>query len=461
VQIINRDEITFNAFSYRDPNGRLFEWQSGLYRGINDCYEPLCNHLIDKGIVAELCSAGLLIDTWVAPFHVEGFKLVVEHRQLPFVSFGFEWSAGMLKAAALLMLDLNIALANHGLSAPDIHPANILFDAVKPVYIDFTAIQEAPDNEHIWPFSAQQCFRQFFLYPLYLMSKGHHRIAHWLLHDFDNGVLESEYSEICNHKSIKSEGVFTFITKYMRRIPSAVHHIFNQQNTSRQFGVSELHRMRREIESIDVSFTPNEWTDYYLDDFPSFIPSDDWGFKRKNVYDTIIRLHPSSVIDIGSNRGWYSQLAASLGINVVALELEESSVDLLFNDALTRELPILPLIMNIKSPSGGYGLCNNWLLPASARLKCDLVICLALTHHLALRECLNFDQIAQALKQFSNRWLIVEFVPREDRWGREMWTPKFPEYTLDNFEKSLRSHFTSVELLGTAPDTRSLLFCEI
>ena len=475
MQDVPISEVKFNDFSYRDPNGRLFERQGELYRGVNARFEALCRRLISEGIIEDLNSKGLLIDTQLTQLHLEGYSLVVKHRRIPFVSYGFEWSAGMLKAAALSILDLNLALAPHGLIAPDIHPANILFDGPNPVYVDFTAIEEVSGDAQIWPPQAQQNFRQFFLYPLYMMAKGQHRMAHWLLHDFDNGVLAEEYRGICGPKG-KGPDVFSRMTGRLRQKLSQIQGpprsvleltvragqaLKSRLNVSPRSGLAELTEMRREIEAIDVSFVATEWTDYYIDDFPAFVPSGDWGFKRNTVYEVLTRLRPESVIDIGSNRGWYSQLAASLGASVVSLELVESSVDLLFQDALLKGYSILPLVMSIKSPSAGYGLCNRWLLPASERLNGDLVLCLALTHHLALREHLNFQQIAAALRQFCKRWLLVEFVPREDHWCREMWSDSFPEYTSENFARGLGTQFRSVEMLGAAPDSRQLFLCEV
>lgn len=475
MQDVPIGEAKFNEFSYRDPNGRLFEWRGELYRGITEKFEPLCCRLIGEGIVAELNSKGLMIDTELTQFRMEGYNLIVKHRRLPFVSYGYEWSAGMLKAAALTVLDLNLALAPHRLTAPDIHPANILFDGPTPLYVDFTAIEEASEDAEIWPAHAQQYFRQFFLYPLYMMAQGQHRMAHWLLHDFDNGVLPEEYKAVCCNKGNRPQVVERMAARLRQKLSQlqgypqsladltlrAGRAVKSRLEGGSRYGVAVLMEMRREVEAIDVSFVPTEWTDYYIDDFPAFTPSSEWGFKRSTVHDVLTRLRPDSVVDIGSNRGWYSQLAASMGSLVVALELVESSVDLLFHDAVKRGYSILPLVMSIKSPSAGYGLCNRWLLPASERLKGDLVLCLALTHHMALREHLNFQQIAEALRQFTKRWLLVEFVPREDRWCRHMWTPSFPDYTVENFVKGLRTQFNSVEILGAAPDSRQLFLCEL
>jgi hypothetical protein len=166
------------------------------------------------------------------------------------------------------------------------------------------------------------------------------------------------------------------------------------------------------------------------------------------------------VLDIGSNRGWYSQLAALGGSQVVAFDVEETCITQLYCDAKENNLPILPLVMDLRNPSPAYGLCNQWFAPAIERLKCDMVFALALVHHLVFREHFNFEQIVDALSVFSKRWLLVEFIPSDDRYVREWWSEAFSWYTLDNFIDMLKKRFHNVRILPSYPKPRVLLLCE-
>ena len=46
----------------------------------------------------------------------------------------------MLRDAALLTLDLNIALLDYDCMLQDAYPWNVLFDSSQPVFVDFTSI---------------------------------------------------------------------------------------------------------------------------------------------------------------------------------------------------------------------------------------------------------------------------------------------------------------------------------
>src|SRR6185503_471665 len=126
-------------------------------------------------------------------------------------------------------------------------------------------------------------------------------------------------------------------------------------------------------------------------------PSDRWTQKHHAAYKVLSDLRPSSVLDIGSGQAWYSQLAASLGSNVVALDMNDQLVARCYREAKSKNLPILPLVMNIRFPSPGYGLCNKEVAPAFQRLRCDMVLALGLVHLLVFKYYVPFEQIVETL----------------------------------------------------------------
>ena len=375
----------------------------------------------------------------------------------------------MLRDAALLTIDLSLKLAENNLGIIDIHAYNVIFDGPKPYYVDLTAIEPVDDLKQPLPSYSIQSFREFFVYPLRLMAKGWGRPTRLLLHDFDNGIHEKDYQELLNYppnpirrsnlrqklKHIVPQGGRQFARDVVAR---ATRNVAGAASGS-MGRVENLHRLRQEILDINVDLPCNEWTDYYKNDFPPLDDPATWGDKRKNVDRVLTELSPSTVLDMGSNRGWHSQLAARRGAKVVAFDIVESSVELLYRDVKKSRADVLPLVLNVKNPSPGLGVLNSWLLNATERLRCDLVLCLALTHHLALREYLTFAQISEMLAAFAKRWLVVEFVPREDHWCKQMWSDRFPEYTLEAFKSALGRHFRKVEVVpSTLP--RELLVCD-
>ncbi len=87
----------------------------------------------------------------------------------------------------------------------------------------------------------------------------------------------------------------------------------------------------------------------------------------------------------------------------MALDVHEGCVARLYRDAKEKSLPILPLIMGFGSSAACYGRYAQRLVPATKRLRCDMVLALELVHHLVFEQHLNFEQITDGLFTFSKR----------------------------------------------------------
>ncbi len=494
------DELVVHTSSGGDWNGTLFFWSGSLYRGIGPQRAPFYAELFRAGLVQRLCERKLLIDSRIVELPIERFPMVVKHRTIPFVSYPVEWSFGMLKQAALLILDLEIELVPHGLSIHDAHPWNVVFDGVEPYFVDLGAIMPLSDDS-IWDFSrayplwpAYEQFCQTLLRPLLLMSWGHFRIARGALLDY-HGLTEHETWKLAPfgvERSVarasrlwsSARGRTTAMaTRLGRRLP-----LLRRRFAERSRGkpgetrglpaAAERSRflasVRERVEAIqlpqlvaggaDYIGGRQDRTSYYSDlhggRVPPLVPNEDWTPKNRAIADLIARTRPSSVLDLGSSTGWYALLAERLGSRVVATDVDEMCVEHLYRAARDRRANLLPLRMDFRSPTPGVGPCNEWLLPATARLRSDLVLALALVHHLVFKQFLTFDQIARTLAQFSHRWAVVEFMLPEDEWVRDLLRPEFAWYTLENFQNSIEKYFAQVEIFPSHPPNRRILLCE-
>lgn len=475
-EIIPLKEVEFHSLSFVDENGRFFRWRGVPFRAITPRYEPVCRELFEKGIVQRLIQKGLIVKTEMTGLRLEGYSLVLKHHKVPFVSYSFEWCPEMLKAAALTVIDLETELAREGFELQDGHALNVLFDGGHPVFVDFSSIVRIDDSEHLW----RSCdeFHSYFVYPLKLMSQGYGRIVRKLLFGY-NGISRMDYECLMQGGQVKDTSparkkkTRTFRQFMKSLIPSQYHPafkggldlfkatLFGKELSIRERRLAYLERLRGEIERIDFPHAKTEWSDYYDNRFMPFERSEIWTEKHRRVHRVLSELRPESLLDIGSNRGWYSQLAAMLGSKVVAFDEDAACVSKLYADAREKDLAILPLVMDFRNPSPAYGLNNQWLSPATERFKCEMVLALALVHHLAFhRFRLKFDAIAEALSRFTNRWLLVEFIPQEDeyvsKWNRE----GYSWYTQENFLEALRKKFRKIQIWPSEPSLRVLILCE-
>ena len=189
---ISSEELTTHNLSFNDYNARLFKWNGGLYRGIQPQVSQLYRDLFQRDIVQSLVAKKLLIETELTSLTLKDYELVLKHRQLPFVSYPWEWCDVMLKDAALLHLDFCLELDHYDLTTGDGHPLNILFDGCQPIFIDFGSIESRSPDSSYWLWAAYEQFCHFFLNPLKLMAQGKGRVARWLLHDYEHGALNDD-----------------------------------------------------------------------------------------------------------------------------------------------------------------------------------------------------------------------------------------------------------------------------
>lgn len=471
---IDNDAVRFVQSSFCSRGGRLFEWQNELYRGLSCDLSPFYDRLFEDGLIDRLVADRFLVDTCKTDLTLQGYGLVVKHRKLPFVSYPYEWCSEAFKEAALFFLDFNLELLKAGLMSFDVLPNNIVFDGIKPIFVDLDSIRKWDTIDlGVW----FEEFRLLFLRPLRLLEAGNERIARLCLSDWKGwrrGVSQDDFMRLTDQELDKrffraqmhsaARHLPYRLVVPMRRARQMIAGRFRSstapQPSSIQQVASELRALRAQVNALDVVHIPT-W-DYYRDlfAFPSLTDRSVWSPKHHGVAHALDMTTPASVIDIGSNRGWYAQFAARRGATVIALDRDDNLVSLLYRDAKQNRLPLQPLVMDIVWPTPAQGLLGVWT-SAVDRLKCDMAMALALIHHLVHAEGMRFDQVVDGLSQFTSRWLLIEFVPYEDpnldRWQgifRQSW------YNLDNFQTALKKSYNIIAVAESDPSQRTLILAE-
>lgn len=164
----------------------------------------------------------------------------------------------------------------------------------------------------------------------------------------------------------------------------------------------------------------------------------------------------SSFIDVGCNDGVFSLLLAREGFKGLAIDLDEYALNKLY--LFVRKHDEISLAIS----------CNSFM---SVCEEAELVLALALTHHLYLSQNISFEQIAEKLSKMSTKFVITEFMP--DGQGGILGHPQphpnpLPEeYCLSNFTVALEKYFNHVEIIDYTRKTdpkyfsrRILIFCQ-
>jgi ribosomal protein L11 methylase PrmA len=155
---------------------------------------------------------------------------------------------------------------------------------------------------------------------------------------------------------------------------------------------------------------------------------------------------PKLVWDLGANDGRFSRIAARGGAYVVAIDGDEVAVDRLYRELRGEGSErILPLALDLVDSSPGMGWRGSERLRLEERGRPDLVLALALVHHLAIGANVPLAAVVDWLADLGAA-LVIEFPAREDPMVVRLLSRKredaHPDYGLENFEALLERRFT-------------------
>ena len=164
--------------------------------------------------------------------------------------------------------------------------------------------------------------------------------------------------------------------------------------------------------------------------------------------------------DLGANTGRYSRIAADAGKRVLAFDIDPAAAERNYHRcACEKRTNILPLVLDVANPSPGIGWANQERRSLLERADPDLVLALALVHHLAISRNVPLPMLFDLFARLAP-WAIVEFVPKEDVMVRRLLATRrdvFPSYTLDGFRSAAAEHFSVVAAGPVEDSSRTLI----
>jgi SAM-dependent methyltransferase len=281
-----------------------------------------------------------------------------------------------------------------------------------------------------------------YLYPLLLQAAKGVPFQPWLRGSID-GIRPSEMRPLMNFRDRFRKGVFTNVILHAKleeryadrpqQVKDEVKRVFKKE-----LFVANVRKMRKLVARQAWDPPEGVWTAYgernsYTDD--------DAGRKDEFVREVATSRDWKLVWDIGCNNGRYSRIAAEGARTVVAVDADQGPVELLYRDL--REAGnerILPLTMNLADPSPGLGWRGLERRSMPDRGKPDLVLALALVHHVAISANVPVKEFIDWLASLGTA-LVIEFPTREDPMVKKLLAPKrdglHPDYELGFFERTL------------------------
>ena len=451
--------------SFRDPSGFLYRRDGTLLRQVAPGYAAHYEQLCDSGLLAALTGRAALIRHDEVPIDLAaepGAYKVLRPELVPFVSYPYEWSFGQLRAAALHTLEVQRVALEHGMTLKDASAYNIQFFGHRPVLIDSLSFEIYREGR---PWVAYRQFCQHFLAPLGLAAWRDVRLLRLLRSDLDGIPLDLASSLLPWHTRLRPSW-FAHLhlhARYQRRHgdagrageDGAVQEVKAAQ-VSRRGLDGIVDSLASALRGLRLDLPETEWGDYYSDTNYSEAAFE---AKREGVRRALDAVRPKLVFDLGANTGELTRLASERGAYAVAFDVDPAAVERGYGAAVERgDESLLPLWLDLANPSPDLGWAHAERQSLAARGPADLVLALALVHHLAIGNNVPLDRIAAYLAELG-RELLIEFVPKQDSQVQRLLATRedvFPDYHCEGFEAAMGRVFEIVESTPITGSERTL-----
>ena len=369
----------------------------------------------------------------------------------------------MIKDAALLTLKIQKKAIEYGMSLKDASAFNIQFIKGKPILIDTLSFERYQEGK-TW--IAYEQFITNFLSPLYLMSKVDVRLGR-LASTFIDGVPLEVTSKILPFKARFNLSLFIHIFAHASTQKKYSDKKLDNKIKSKKFTKTALlglvDNLEGSVKKATWSPTGTQWEDYYEEDKNNY---KDESFKHKiELVEKFLKpIKPAMVWDIGANTGMFSKIAAGLGANTIAFDIDYGALEKNYKDIVKGEgvTNILPLFLDMATPTPAIGWENEERQSVFQRGPADAILALAVIHHLAITYKAPFTYQAEAFSKMGKN-LIVEFVDREDSQVQLLVTNRddiLEDFTKENFEKAYEEFFKIKQAVPIRGSKRTLYLME-
>lgn len=438
--------MTHHPSSFRDPSGYIFENNNELFRQINPSYKDEYDYLINSGLYDELAGNNLLIqhtEQTSELLQTQDFYKIIKPTRIPFISYPYEWCFSQLKDAALLTLSIQKLAIQHGMSLKDATAFNIQFLNGKPVHIDTLSFERFFNK----PWIAYRQFCQHYLAPLALYSHLNQPINKILMQYLDGIPLSIAVSMLPITKIFrKSLAIHLYLHAYLTNnngTKSNYTTFNNNFNKNSILGLVES--LMSAISSLNLHPRKTEWSSYY-DDHISYSPASQES-KSKIIQQIIETTTPKRVVDIGGNTGEFSRIASNFGALTISCDIDHLAVERNYLKSKEKnEANLTPLLIDITNPSPSLGWNNTERTSFKDRSSADLILVLALIHHLCIGSNISLSLLANYLKDIG-QYIAIEFVPKSDPMVQNMLKNKtitHDDYNETNFVSVFSNYFELV-----------------
>ena len=383
----------------------------------------------------ELVDAGLLVSAVrddvslaIAPHAVA----VLRPEVLPTISYPYEWSFSQLKDAALTTLEVARRALGKGMVLKDASAYNVQFLRGRPIFIDTLSFETYQEGE---PWIAYRQFCGHFLAPLALMALVDIRLGGLLRTNLD-GIPLDLASHLLPGMTRLKPGLTMHLHVHGRATNEKATETVRKANVSKTALLAILDSLKGTVEGLRWEPKGTQWADYY--DETNY--TDAAMTEKRRMVGAALEGLEGTCWDLGANTGEFSRIAAEKGLDTIAWDIDPGAVERAY---AKKDPGVLPLLQDLTNPSPSLGWAHTERDSLEARGPADVVLALALIHHLAIGNNVPLPDVAAYFARLGRR-AVVEFVPKEDSQVRRLLGSRrdvFPDYHEAGFEAAVAEAF--------------------
>lgn len=455
--------------SFRDRTSRVFYSENSVFRALNKQALREWEALSSSKFFSRFIAEGKIIQTRQVEYPggvnsaiTGNWAAFLQHQQIPFISYPYEWSFGMLRDAALLQIELLLAALDEDMVLKDSSSFNFQWNGTSPVFIDIPSFEKLAPGE---PWAGYRQFCQMFLYPLFLQVYRNIPFQPMLRGNID-GIDPALCNNILSVMDLLRPGVFMHVylqAKMQARYASTQKNIKKDLRTAgftKNLVKNNVESLQKLIQGLSWKISRSQWSHYVNEH--SYTGSDH-EIKKSFVRDVISLQSWGLVWDLGCNTGTFSRIAVENAQYVLAMDADQLAIEYFYQELKKEKISkILPLIYNVADPSPNLGWQGAERKSLPERGKPDLILCLALLHHIVISANIPLKEFVDWLASISTS-LVIEFVTKEDPMVKTLLRNKednYMDYEIEYFENCLSKAFNIIKRNALKCGTRILYFAQ-
>jgi len=428
----------------RDPDGRLEFSEREVIRYISPNAPSLA--FLHDGISERLSTEGRLV-----PFEFTD-QYTVRHPRYKFVSYPFEWCDAQLAAAAAHTILIAKDVLQSGFEIKDASAWNVIFDGCMPAFCDHLSFEKISKKQW-WAFGQ---FARHFILPL-AISRRRGLNAYELFMIYRDGVPIDKARKFLGAARFIDRTVFLFAGRASKegadyRVKESIA-VQSDAYHGRILNLCEWMLGSNHYEGA------SDWHGYTGD--RSHYTENESQLKRETVHRWMEHIAPEWVMDLGCNTGEFTQIAVDTGASVIAADLDHDCVQGVYAK-FNGSRKVHPVILNLGDMLGGKGFagCEFPGFMGRAESVADVVMMLALVHHLTISEGMAVEKIAEFSHQLTKKYLIIELIDCSDTMARFLADQRnrdISHLTVDKQLKAFSAYYDFIETINLSAHRKLVL----